>query len=296
MATGCPSMAFESQGRGGGYSWRRGLVETLLDHAYLGEWPAKLWGLTARSERVRAVRLEVEADIAEPLRVAFASDLHLGPTTSKKTLDRAFSILEDWQPDVLLLGGDYVFLHATAEKARELARRVSRVGAASAFAVLGNHDLWSTHGYLEEALGGAGAHVLVNASVRLPGPHGGVAIVGIDDPWTGSPDVARAFAGAEDAGAILVLCHAPEGLPLCSGRAFDLFLCGHTHGGQIATPFGAPVVPGRVGRRLVSGEHETHWGRAIVSRGVGATELPIRAWASPDVVLVDVISSRRSGK
>ncbi|MBK9267052.1 MAG: metallophosphoesterase [Polyangiaceae bacterium] len=278
-----------SEGRGRGYSRMRGIVESTLDLVYTGDWPRRLWGLTERARQVRVVRTKVEAQGIPPLRIAFASDLHIGPTTSPHTLDRAFELLSEAHPDVLLLGGDYVFLHGTREKARELRRRVEGVRARCKFAVLGNHDLWTTHRSIEDALTEAGAQVLVNASVRLPDAHGNVAIVGLDDPWTGKPNVARAFEGAEGAALVFVLCHAPEGLPLCDGRAFSLYFCGHTHGGHVSTPLGPPVIPGRIGRMLVSGEHHTKWGRAFVSRGVGGIEVPFRAWAPPDVVVVDVV-------
>lgn len=282
-----------SEGRGRGYSRARGAVESLLDLAYSGGWPARLWGRFARARAVREVRLQLEGPPGlAPLRVAFVSDLHLGPTTPSATLDRAFDLLAQAEPDLLLLGGDYVFLHASREKARELGARVAGVRARTTLAVLGNHDLWSTHRHLEDALAAHGARVLVNEAHRLPAPHGAVAVVGIDDPWTGHADPGRAFAGVGDAQVVLVLCHAPEALPLCAdaGRRFDLYLCGHTHGGHVSTPFGPPVVPGRIGRALVAGEHMTPWGRVLISRGVGATEVPLRAWAPPDVVRVDIRS------
>ncbi len=264
-------------------------MESLLDLVYKGGWPARAWARFGRADRVSTVTVKVSAPPGvTPLRIAFASDLHLGPTTAEITLDRAFQALEDARPDALLLGGDYVFLHATPRKARELARRVARVPAASKWAVLGNHDLWSAHGLLERALEDVGVKILVNDSGRLPAPHGDVAVVGVDDPWTGAPDPGRAFSGVGDARVVIVLCHAAEGLPMVSPRRFDLFLCGHTHGGHVATPRGALYAPGHVGRELVSGEHRTPWGRAFLSRGVGATEVPFRTWARPDVVLADV--------
>lgn len=283
-----------SEGRGQDYSLARGIVESTLDVLYARNWPGRLWGLTHRSRHVRTVEVQIEARGMTPLRIAFASDLHLGPTTSAYTLDRAFDLLSAAQPDVLLLGGDYVFLHATREKTRELRKRIANVQATHKFAVLGNHDLWTTHRHIEEALTEAGAQILLNTSVRLPNPHGDVAIVGLDDPWMGKPDANHAFKDAHGAALVFVLCHAPEGLPLCAGRPFSLYFCGHTHGGHVSTPLGPPIIPGRVGRTLVAGEHHTQWGRAIISRGVGGIEVPFRSWAPPDVVVVDVVESLQS--
>jgi predicted MPP superfamily phosphohydrolase len=226
------------------------------------------------------------------VRVGFASDLHLGPTTPARLLDAAFGYLEGAELDVLLLGGDYVFLEATAAKARELAARVAAVPARRKLAVLGNHDLWTSHGTLEAALRGVGVEVLVNESVALGG---GVQVVGLDDPWTGRRDTAQAFTGMGDAHAVVVLCHSPDSLWDAKSAVPEgvaaFYVCGHTHGGHLATPWGPLVVPGPVGKRYPRGEHQIGSLRLCVSRGVGGIELPIRTYARPEVHVFELVTS-----
>jgi len=272
-----------AEGRGNDYSWRRAVVESFLRVAYARPWPAAMWSAWPAAACVRIVRHRMRG---ARLRVAFASDLHLGPTTARATLDRAFALLSDARPDVLLLGGDYVFLDASLAKSRELERRVAAVPAETKIAVLGNHDLWARHDRIERALARAGVTVLVNDCMHL---EGGVAIVGLDDPWTGRRDADRAFQARAKARTTIVLCHSPDALPWIAGRDVDLYLCGHTHGGHIALPSGPIVVPGPMGRRYPSGLFRVHGADVIVSRGVGATELPIRTFAPPDVVVVDFV-------
>src|SRR2546427_625769 len=113
-----------------------------------------------------------------PLRIAFASDLHLGPTTPREVLDAAFAQLQSTRPDVLALGGDYVFLGATKERVRELQERVKQVSAAVKVAVLGNHDFWARPERLEDGLTHAGGPGPGNDSGRLPPPPAHVALVG----------------------------------------------------------------------------------------------------------------------
>ena len=111
-----------------------------------------------------------------PLRIAFASDLHLGPTTPTGVLDNAFALLRAAKPDVLALGGDYVFLGATHDKVRELNNRVTAVDAPIKVAVLGNHDFWARPARLEVALAarahraGERGHAPAPAA-RRRGPH-----------------------------------------------------------------------------------------------------------------------------
>jgi uncharacterized protein len=286
------------EGRGSGYHPVRGFLESSLRIAYRGDWPARLWQLVPRSCRVQCIQhtLRILPPTAASLRIGFISDLHIGPTTPRKLIEAAFERLAGESLDVLLLGGDYVFLDATPRAADLLASLVRTVGAPRKFAVLGNHDLWTQHHLLESALQSAGVELLMNESVRLDPKHGVVAIIGFDDPWTGSLDADRAVQGARGADAAIVLCHSPDGLPEAT-RALEalpsapagLYVCGHTHGGQIATPWGPIVVPGFVGKKYPFGFHHVPPLHLYVSRGVGATELPIRTYAAPEVAVFELL-------
>jgi predicted MPP superfamily phosphohydrolase len=248
-----------------------------------------VWDRVPAATRVREVRHEVHAGRAgrAPLKVAFASDLHIGPLTPPRLLDQAFRALAAFHPDVLVLGGDYVSLEVTRRMADRLTQLVASVPAATKVAVLGNHDLWTDHAVIERALVAGGARVLVNAAVVLPGPHDDVAIVGLDEPWCGSPDPERAFGGIVVPIRIAV-AHAPEGYPFIKDRGAALMLCGHTHGGQVALPGGPVIVHGPLGRRWSSGLHHVDGLPLFVSRGLGYVDLPLRLHAPPDVALFSV--------
>jgi predicted MPP superfamily phosphohydrolase len=282
-----------SQGRGTGYSRLRGLTESVLRVAYANDWPARAWRRFPRACEVEVVR--AAASIlprgSETLRIGFVSDIHLGPTTPEELVDAAFAALRAAAPEVLLLGGDYVFLDADARKAERLAALVAGVGAAQKLFVLGNHDLWTKHALLERALERVGARSLVNGSLRL---REGLVFVGLDDPWTGKPEPLPAFEGTRAGDALVVLCHAPEGLPLALRHIGDrraVYLCGHTHGGHVSTPFGPIVVPGRIGRRYPHGAHRLGTTELFVSRGIGGIEVPIRTYARPEVLVLDLVAS-----
>jgi predicted MPP superfamily phosphohydrolase len=270
---------------------RQALVESVMSVLYRGDWPARLWGLVPRATYVELVRHTfaiLPAD-SSPLRIAFISDLHIGPTTPDGLLDRAFELASNERPDVLLLGGDYVFLEATPTRAERLRALVERVPARVKLAVLGNHDLWTAHELLERALESAGAEVLVNRSLRLPEPHGEVYVVGLDEPWAGEADPVAALAGVPAEAVKILLCHAPDGFPLLP-EGIALYLAGHTHGGHIALPGGIPIVlPGPGSRRWPRGMYEVGDGVAFVSKGVGGAEVPMRTFATPEVVLLTLV-------
>jgi predicted MPP superfamily phosphohydrolase len=240
---------------------------------------------------------------AAAIRIGFISDIHIGPTTPNALIDAAAMELAAADLDVLLLGGDYVFLDATSAKADLLAALVEKIPAGRKFAVLGNHDLWTRHDLLERSLSCAGVELLTNQSASLTAPHAGVAIVGFDEPWTGSIDAPAALSGIDvaETQTLVMLCHSPDGLPFAERALAELsnpppalFVCGHTHGGQIATAWGPVLIPGAVGKKYPHGFHEISAASSPlylhVSRGVGATELPIRSYAAPEVAVFDLVA------
>ena len=280
-----------TRGRGRNYSPARGLSERVLGRLYAGGWAADLWARFPGATAVAVLREEmVIPGLKAPLRLGFASDLHIGPTTPPVILDRAFAALAEAGLDLLVLGGDYVFLEATQATADRLHQLAASVPAKTKVAVMGNHDLWTRHDLLEQALTAAGVSVLINQGLYLPAPHTGVGIVGIDETWTGAPDGAAAFGAVPDAALTLAIGHAPDSLRHVEGRGASLLLCGHTHGGQLALPGHRPIlVPGPLSRAYPHGWHTIQDLRLFVSRGLGGVEVPTRSWAPPDVLILDLV-------
>ncbi len=252
-------------------------------------WPADLARVLGGQRRLRVV--EYEVDLTGPglpsatLRIGFASDFHAGPMTHPALLERACDALAANRPDLLLLGGDFVSLDASAIE--PLAARLGRVPAPlGRFAVLGNHDYWNGARRVAEQLEESGIRVLRNEAVALPAPYQRVVLCGLDDDLAGEPAPLASFAPA--GGVRLLLMHGPSGLLAADGTPFALALCGHTHGGQIALPGGRPVLlpPGPLSRRYPAGRYQPGPGRTlIVSRGVGYSTVPVRAFSPSEVVL-----------
>jgi predicted MPP superfamily phosphohydrolase len=248
------------------------------------DWPALLAQRLGASKVVRLQHEEVQ--IAAPLgsastlRIAFASDFHAGPMTSDQVLAAATDTLASTQPDLLLLGGDFVSLRS--RYIARIAERLAEVPApAGRFAVLGNHDHWAGGDEVAGALEQAGIAVLTNGNRRLPAPFEEVTVCGLDDHIAGYPDADRAFAGASRIR--LLLMHSPSGLLDLQRHSFTVAFAGHTHGGQIALWNGYPVyVPrGQLSRRYCAGRFSLDEDCVLlVSRGVGCSTVPLR-WNAP---------------
>jgi predicted MPP superfamily phosphohydrolase len=256
---------------------------------YRGGWPVRLARALGIRPRVRtvqhAIRLAAGSDGMPPLRIAYASDFHAGPTTDASVLRAACAALRAAAADLLLLGGDFVT--GRPNEIDWLARELGDIPAPfGRFAVLGNHDYWSGGAYVVERLEAAGIRVVVNTNVRLGPPFERVWVCGLDDHWSGRPDAATAVRGAD--GVRVVLMHAPSGLLDLGEERFDLALCGHTHGGQLALPGGIPIVvpQGPLSRRYARGRFPVgDAGTLVVSVGLGCVVLPLRTFADPEIVI-----------
>jgi hypothetical protein len=89
-----------------------------------------------------------------------------------------------------------------------------------------------------------------------------------------------------DAGFLIALVHSPELYEVAAAHSVDLYLCGHTHGGQICLPGGRPVV-----KHLNRGRHLfrdvwSHRGmRGYTHSGTGTSGIPIRFNTRGEVVV-----------
>jgi predicted MPP superfamily phosphohydrolase len=273
---------------------RRAMLSTLdavLLNGLIARWSYRcgLHGELAVSEH--ELQLPAGRPLPRPLVLAFASDFHAGPATHPAMFSRLIDELMRQRPDVLLLGGDYV--SCKAEQVEVLAEQLSRCNPPlGKYGVLGNHDLLTDDAHIVRRLQAAGVQVLVNRNCPLPPPFECVSICGVDDPWTGSGDIAETFRGA---GSVRVLLsHSPDGLLLPGQQAFDLALAGHTHGGQVALADGTAIVDagGPLSRVYGRGRFEIAGnGPLIVSRGVGCSNLPIRINSDPELIICRLVGS-----
>ncbi len=244
-------------------------------------------GLPIRVQE-HAIAVATRPPSAPPLRLAFASDFHAGPTTDERVFRAACDSLNALSPDVILLGGD--FISVRANDIEQLESYLTELRAPlGTFGVWGNHDLRANLPVISEAMSDAGVRMLMNESVRLPAPHGDVVIVGLDDPILGTP---RGELLDEPSGTRVLLMHAPDGLFSVGARHFDVAFCGHTHGGQIVLPGGVkPYLPhGKLSRTYAAGPYTLGPGNRtlIVSRGVGCSTLPARMNCRSEIHLVTI--------
>lgn len=237
-------------------------------------------------------QLALPAPLADVVRLAFFSDLHVGPHVGLDWIEQVVAAVNDQSPDLVLLGGDFV--SESAETMAALAEVLGQLRPAlGAYAVLGNHDYWTDPDRVAAGLASAGVRLLINEGEMLVTRGGPLYLAGLDDAWSGQPNLARAMAAHREGLPTLLLQHEPDP---AAERADDerllLQLAGHTHGGQVRLPLvGAPVLP-RYGVRFVAGLYQTGRSQLYVTRGVGMTAPAVRFNCPPELTLIDLFPER----
>lgn len=223
---------------------------------------------------------------APPLKVAYLSDLHYGPTSGKTAARQAWKLVREANPDVILLGGDYLFAdeRGLPTLLRELQRWQFAPPPGGMFACVGNHDYYAGIETIATTLEACGVSVLVNDAAPLPSPWKGVWIAGVDDAMQGEPDLQAALSRPSPDACTILLSHSPEVTQSPLLRRAAITLSGHTHGGQICWPGGEPIyTPRGHDREYASGLHRHAGQWLFVSRGVGTVGVGLRLFAPPDI-------------
>lgn len=220
--------------------------------------------------------------------VLLVTDLHSGPFLSAAASARVFERLAATEPDLILLGGDFAS-SGVAELEPHLPALRGLRAPLGVFAVLGNHDHYTQEpARVREALASCGIGVLHNTAVRLERRGSALLLAGIDDWNIGRPDLEGAIAHARSldaASPIALLSHNPDALFAAERAGVALVLSGHTHGGQIRIP-GLPVLARMSRYRLDEGRFLSGATEIVVSRGLGASGLPLRVACPPEAVRI----------
>jgi uncharacterized protein len=216
------------------------------------------------------------------LKVGFITDVHRGRWVPADDVQEGVRALMKAQPDLIVLGGDYVTWGNRAYVAPSAESLAGLTAPHGVFAILGNHD--DDHD-MPAALGARGVQVLKDARTRLEINNEALELVGIRFWTKRASDIASLTRGAR--GTTVLLAHDPRRLVEAAGLGVPLVLSGHTHGGQVVLPgIGAiaaqkfPVVSGLARRANTS---------IFVSRGLGTVYVPVRINCPPEVAILSLV-------
>jgi predicted MPP superfamily phosphohydrolase len=157
------------------------------------------------------------------------------------------------------------------------------------FTIFGNHDLWTNREAVQAGLAEAGLPLLYNEGISLSVGRGMLYLAGVDDGWSGQPDLEAALANRPKEALTILLAHEPDLADTFSldGRV-SLQLSGHSHGGQVRLPgLGALILP-NMGKKYDQGLYKVNQTWLYTNRGIGLT-LPIRLNCPPEITEITLV-------
>lgn len=248
--------------------------------------------------RERFVTSKLKAG-AKPLRVLQIGDIHVERVTPReRELNR---LVKELEADLIVFTGDFVNLSNTHDPESEQAIR-EIIGEWRA--PLGVYCVSGTP--LVEPLERVKAFVkdldnlklLPNQWISVNVAGGTVNILGLvvtHDMTRDRELLKKMMLNAPETGMHLLLMHPPDIAPEANEAGIDLYLCGHTHGGQIRLPLvGALFSSSHLGNRFIMGRYELGRTTLYTSRGVGLEGLGApraRFMCPPEIILWEIEGS-----
>ena len=235
---------------------------------------------------VHHLAVKTNKNLAKPMKIALVSDTHLGRWFGNRQIDKMVALIDEQNPDVVLIAGDVMNDSTNAYDKTNMHEHLSALKAPlGVYATLGNHDYSGNEVAIAKAIERAGIQVIDNKSVWLDDA---VLLVGRSDATDPKrPAAADLMDDIQTDKPVLFLEHSPDALEEIKGLPVDLHLSGHTHGGQIfpLTVLLKWFMP------LVYGFKEVNGSQFLVTSGYGIGAVPFRLGTRSEIWLITLQST-----
>jgi predicted MPP superfamily phosphohydrolase len=265
-------------------------------------WALMAYGTTIEPFRLQVTHVELSSakfpNPGKPLRIVQLSDLHVERLTRR---ERALPpLVAELSPDLVVLTGDFLSTSynddpRALEDLRALLAQICAPGGVYAVWGTGEVDLPEV---LRPLLTDLGIVLLEDQAVEVMVNSHRLWLMGLNCSRDLAADGGRLQALMTEVppGAFtLLLHHMPDLMPQAASLGVDLFLTGHTHGGQWRLPgFGALLTSSRYWKRYEAGHYYEGDTNLYVSRGLGMEGFGApraRFFCPPEVVLVTLCGS-----
>ena len=221
--------------------------------------------------------------------ILFLSDLHLDMMPGLEW--KIAELIEGKEFDLCVMTGDYATasLGGESESLNPLKKLIQAINSHHGIlGVLGNNDRAGDVFALESM----GVNMLLNENYLVEKNGFILQFIGTDDISFYTDQIPLVLKKSTDH-CTIALVHSPELYDSAAEAGVNLYLCGHTHGGQICLPGGFPVLT-----NLERGKqfHSGHWSYkgmpGITNIGVGTSVFPVRFNTVGEVLSITLSNSR----
>lgn len=217
-------------------------------------------------------------------RILHLSDFHIDSLPGHE--NNIIDTVSAFEYDVAFFTGDY--RKHTSGSFKNIIQPMRKIAEAMTppfgiWAILGNHDTYLMAEYEEEV----GINMLVNETLELEKEGQKLFVTGTDDTFYYYTEQALFALEKPVEGFKIALVHTSELRDVAAEHGYRLYLCGHTHGGQICMPSGKALITHQFeGKQFVSGNWKYNGMKGYTSRGCGVSGIPVRFNCPPEVTRI----------
>lgn len=231
------------------------------------------------------------------LRMLHIGDIHVERISPRER--RLNELIRELKPDLIVFSGDFVNLSCTHDdEAKAAIRSVIQEWHAplGVYCVPGTPAVEPLDRVRQFVAGLSNLQLLLNQWVTIPVTGGSkfhiMGLATTHDLPEDHQNLTRLLENAPPGGFRLILTHAPDVAPEANLAGIDLYVCGHTHGGQIRLPVIGELFTGsHLGRKFVMGRYDLECTTVYTTRGVGMEGLGApraRFLCPPEIILWDI--------
>ncbi len=232
------------------------------------------------------------------VKILFFSDVHYDQFLDETQLSKAIDLMNAQNPDIVLFGGDLIDnseqFEITPSQNEQLIQLLSKIEAPlGKFAVLGEHDLYNStiKENIENILYAAEFEVITNKSIRIRNlSHDSIVLTGIDSSLNGFPNFVDPYVTVLQEDFNITLCHTPDTVLDLNPTTTDLFLAGHSHGGEIYIPILGPTFRVAYAEEFNNGKHNVGGILVDITDGLSTSEYNARLFSQSEIVVYTLYS------
>lgn len=218
------------------------------------------------------------------VKIVQISDLHCDKKVRNEY--KLADIINPLKPDIIVFTGDTLNTPAALPVFKDAMKKLN--ASIGKYAVRGNFDVWFWSDL--DLFDDTGFEILDKGTVKLTKDHEVFFISGLS--YEHQDEYYDVLKNIPSEHYSILLYHTPDLIEDLKGLSADLYLAGHTHGGQIAIPFyGAVITFSRYGKRYEAGKYIVDNTLLYVNRGIGMEGgvIPrVRFCSRPEITVFDL--------
>lgn len=252
-----------------------------------------MYGFNSKNFEIVPVDVDIAGlnHVFDGFKVVHITDIHLGQWISIERLKGVMNLVNQQNPDVIAITGDFVS-YAIDHLIDDLTACLSILKPkCKTFAVLGNHDHWLGADKIRSSLKKSNVVDISNDVDTIQKEGAKLHFAGVDSVMLNKHRLDMVLDKLNDNEPAVLLAHEPDFADISSttGR-FSLQISGHSHGGQFLIPGIGTFIRGSQFLKYPAGKYKVGNMIQYTNRGLGTNIFWIRINCAPEITVFNLKS------